>query len=75
MKATLIKAKFSNPCVRVKSNSYHFTFYGEDDEGTLEFDSNRFLYDFGTESKNDYDFEIEIKIKAIKKQSCETILG
>jgi hypothetical protein len=75
MKATLIRETYSDPSVREKSNNYHFTFYGEDDEGILEFDSNRFLYDNGVESANDYDFEIEIKIKAIKKQSYETILG
>jgi hypothetical protein len=75
MKAILRKATFSDPNLRVKSNNYYFNFYGEDDEGILEFDSNRFLYDNGVESANDYDFEIEIKIKAIKKQSYETILG
>ena len=74
MKAILREATFNNPCLRLKSNSYQFDFYGEDDEGTLEFNSNRFLYDHIKDSANDYDFEIEVKIKAIKKQSYETIL-
>lgn len=75
MKAILREATFSNPHGRIKSNSYNFTFYGEHDEGTLEFNSNRFLYDRVKDSANDYDFEIEIKIKAIKKESYETKLG
>jgi len=72
MKAILKEATWGNS-FRERGESYKFNFYGKNEEGTLNIDSNRFLYN-PSESANDYDFEIEIKIKAIRKVDTETTL-
>ena len=72
MIAVLKKATWGDS-FRERGKSYEFNFYGKNEEGTLNIDSNRFLHD-PNESADNYDFEIEIKIKAIRKQSNETTL-
>ena len=72
MKAVLTESIFRDPFTD-KNKSYHFSFYGRSEEGTLNLNSDRFLHD-PTEPIGNFDFEIEITIKAIRKTITQTTL-